>query len=87
MRKLLNCGHVSDKANGTLHPYKSYHCSCPVFLGSDVHFMHAVETVGFCVDFLLFWVGLGGDWFVCCCWGGLFICLFVLMGLLFQLVR
>lgn len=30
MRKLLNCGHVSDKANGTLHPYKSYHHSCPV---------------------------------------------------------
>lgn len=86
MRKLLNCGHVSDKANGTLHPYKSYHYSCPVFLGSEVHFMHALH-VGFCVDFLLFWVGLGGvGLFVV--WGGQIVYLCICFnGTLFQLVR
>lgn len=77
MRKLLNCGHNSDKANRTSHPYKPCRYSCPVFLGSEVHLMHAGEIVGFCGDFFLVlgWTQVWGvALFVVVGEGCLFIC-------------
>lgn len=83
MRKLPNCGHDSDKANRTLHPHKSYHYSCPMFLGSCMQY-----RLGVCVYFLLFWVGLGGVCLFVVVVGGVACFLFVCFNdSLFQLVR